>query len=615
MSPTPQNCFDPNCVCRRSTLNDKPSFIRCISPLWWIPAIIALLIVLFFVTPKANAQCDLDFNNDGEVSQADIDAFLRVSSEGPCYVLNDGTEDTLAPQCDSIDFNGDGSLFDPQDFEQFAAAFAGGPCPDGWYPVPKWHDQVRIWLAPSYGSDSNSGYKREQAVATSVKAYMLVQEAAYANRPWAVLIPRGEVVRDQFIITPDGNVVHGGILGQYGAWAHSGSGGKPGYIAADPNDDPSLPRPKIIAYGAGGGGSGFRGYCGNVRIISLEFEGNGIGDGVCFIGKGSDGRNDIVVSDVLVKSFAGGFAFKSESKADPMKRVVVSRSASKWCYNAAGHGQGSFASCVDGMVWDTVTLLQNGWNEQQGDPRDVYCHNYYGVSNSENVRWINSVSVEAAATNWQFRGGKQDADGCVSINGPLGVTFGHAQAEADDDAAGSLTNSLVIGGGNIGPEPRSLSIGVNRAAGVRVTNNIIWRDPVEGIAMNTGAAFWLQGAGPNGAHQTWDISSNIIYEPRYNPQGQSLAPIVRDDRAAGSVPSAAAILEDNTILTAIPSDWTQPPSISDYLDRYDVHPTFPQWAGRTFGEMASRNRRGAWRDEFTAQKLIEYWWAGMRPPE
>ena len=80
-------------------------------------------------------------------------------------------------------------------------------------------------------------------------------------------------------------------------------------------------------------------------------------------------------------------------------------------------------------------------------------------------------------------------------------------------------------------------------------------------------------------------------------------------------PSAGAILEDNTILTAIPAEWTQPPSISSYLNRYGVSVFDPQWAGRTFGEMASRNRRGAWRDEFTAQKLIEYWWAGMRPPE
>jgi len=582
----------------RSKLRDEPSPWECIKTLWWIPVIIVTLVVLFFVTPKANAQCDLDFNNDGWVDQGDVEAFLRVSSEGPCAVQNDGvTPDTLAPPCNSIDFNGDGSLFDPQDFEAFTVAMNGGPCPDGWYPIPKWRDQVRIWLAPSYGSDSNSGYKREQALATPLKAYMLVQEAVYANRPWAVLIPRSEVF-------------HGNLTGQYGSWAHSGSGGKPGYIGADPDDDPALPRPKIIA----NGGYGFRGYCGNVRIISLEFEGNGIGDGVHFNGRGSEGRNDIVVSDVLVKSFAGGFAFKSESKADPMKRVVVSRSASKWCYNLSGHGQGSFASCVDGMVWDTVVLQQNGWNVPAGDPRDVYCHNYYGVSNSENVRWINSVSVEPAATAWQFRGGKQDADGCVAINGPLGVTFGHAQAEADDDAAGSLTNSLVIGGGNIGPEPRSLSIGVNRAAGVRITNNIIWRDPVEGLDMNTGAAFWLQG--PN--HQTWDISGNLIYEPRYNPPpvGQSLAPIVRDDRPAGYLPSAAAIIDDNTILTAFPPEWSQhPPSLVDYLGRHDVQVFEPQMAGRTFGELASRNRRGAWRSEFEAGELIKYWRQQMQPDE
>ena len=73
--------------------------------------IIITLVVLFFVTPKAKAQCDLDFNNDGWVDQGDVEAFLRVASESPCAVQNDGvTEDTLAPPCDSIDFNGDGSL-------------------------------------------------------------------------------------------------------------------------------------------------------------------------------------------------------------------------------------------------------------------------------------------------------------------------------------------------------------------------------------------------------------------------------------------------------------------------------------------------------------------------
>lgn len=564
----------------------------------WTPVTIGLIgiligLVLGFLVPSAKAQdaCDLDFTNDGVVDNRDIEAFVRVYSEGPCAVLNDGSVDTLAPPCDSIDFNGDGSLFDPQDLDSFRATYEGGPCPNGWYPIPKWADQVRIWLAPSYGSDSNSGYKREQAVATPVKAYMLVQQAVYANRPWAVLIPRGEVI-------------NGGLRGEYGAWSHGGSGGKPGYIGADPNDDIALPRPYIVAHGE----EGFLGYCGNVRLVSLAFEGNDTGNGVRFFGKGSEGRGNIVISDVLVRDFGGGFVLQGNDKADPMKNVIVSRSASKYCTKANGHAQGSFASCVDGLVWDTVTLQING-------NRDIYCHNYYGVSNSENVTWRNSVSVEAGATGWQCRGGKQDVIGCVAINNPLGVTFGHDQAEVDDDSAGSLIGSLVIGGGDIGtinPQPRSFSVGVNRAAGVQVTGNIIWREAPEGLAMNTGAAFWLQGP----SHQTWNIAGNLIYEPRYNPQGQSLAPIVRDDRAAGSLPSASAIVADNTILTEYGAEWAQhPPSLVDYLGRYDVQVFQPEFAGRTFGEMASRNRRGAWRPEFEAKSLIQYWRDQMRPQD
>lgn len=605
-------CSNPNCVCRspsRSALRDPPAppdptelslreHARFVfSHLWWLVMVIGLLVVAVFCTPKASAQCDLDFTNDGWVDQGDIDAFLRVSSEGPCAVQNDGvTPDTLAPPCDSLDFNNDGSIFDPQDFEMFAAAMAGGPCPDGWYPIPRWRDQLRIWLAPSYGSDTNSGIKRELAVATPERAYMLVQDAMYANRPWAVVIPRGEVIVGRF-------------TGQYGSWAHSGTGGKPGYIGADPDDDPSLPRPKINAQG----GHGFLGYCGNVRIISLEFEGNGVGNGVHVVGRASDGRSDYVVSDVLVSQFAGGFAFQGEDKLDPMKRIVVSRSASKWCYNLNGHAQGSFASCVDGMLWDTVTLHTNGWNEPLGDHRDVFCHNYYGVSNSENVTWRNSVSAEAAATLWQFRGGKQDADGCLGINGPLGVTFGHAQAEPDDDAAGSLTNSLIIGGGDIAGQPRSFSIGINRADGVTIRGNIIWRESIEGMGMGTGAAFWLQG--PD--HQTWDISDNDIYDPRMNVLAPNTAPLFRDDRAVGAVPAASTISSTggNRLWNHQGEDWQSMPSLSTYLDRHGVNVFDPQWAGRTLAELGTRNRRGDWNSAWEARNVNAYWRGEMRPAE
>jgi hypothetical protein len=64
---------------------------------------------------------DLDFNNDGSsFDPQDIEAFLSVFSEGPC-VPGGAT-------CNDIDFNNDGSLFDPCDISSYLTLYAEGPC-------------------------------------------------------------------------------------------------------------------------------------------------------------------------------------------------------------------------------------------------------------------------------------------------------------------------------------------------------------------------------------------------------------------------------------------------------------------------------------------------------
>ncbi len=66
--------------------------------------------------------CDsIDFNNDGSLfDPTDIDAFLSVFSEGPCV--------PPTSTCNDIDFNNDGSLFDPCDIDSFLLVFSEGPC-------------------------------------------------------------------------------------------------------------------------------------------------------------------------------------------------------------------------------------------------------------------------------------------------------------------------------------------------------------------------------------------------------------------------------------------------------------------------------------------------------
>jgi hypothetical protein len=71
--------------------------------------------------PPLGACDSIDFNNDGSLfDPTDIDAFLSVFSEGPCIPAN--------ATCNDIDFNNDTSVFDPQDIDSFLSVFSEGPC-------------------------------------------------------------------------------------------------------------------------------------------------------------------------------------------------------------------------------------------------------------------------------------------------------------------------------------------------------------------------------------------------------------------------------------------------------------------------------------------------------
>ncbi|MFO0856260.1 MAG: hypothetical protein U0640_02745 [Phycisphaerales bacterium] len=79
-------------------------------------------LVSFVATILPPGVCDdIDFNRDGSrFDPVDIDAFLSVYSEGPCL--------PAGAQCRDIDFNNDGSLFDPRDIEAFLSVYSEGPC-------------------------------------------------------------------------------------------------------------------------------------------------------------------------------------------------------------------------------------------------------------------------------------------------------------------------------------------------------------------------------------------------------------------------------------------------------------------------------------------------------
>ncbi len=76
----------------------------------------------FVVAAGQPSTCDsIDFNNDTSLfDPQDIEAFLSVYSEGPCV--------PATATCNDIDFNNDTSLFDPCDISSFLLMYSEGPC-------------------------------------------------------------------------------------------------------------------------------------------------------------------------------------------------------------------------------------------------------------------------------------------------------------------------------------------------------------------------------------------------------------------------------------------------------------------------------------------------------
>ncbi|MFO0858399.1 MAG: hypothetical protein U0640_13720 [Phycisphaerales bacterium] len=72
--------------------------------------------------PECPLICDsIDFNNDFSLfDPQDIEAFLSVYSEGPCIPAEN--------ICNDFDFNNDTGIFDPCDFNSFLLVYSEGPC-------------------------------------------------------------------------------------------------------------------------------------------------------------------------------------------------------------------------------------------------------------------------------------------------------------------------------------------------------------------------------------------------------------------------------------------------------------------------------------------------------
>lgn len=78
--------------------------------------------------PRDDGCASIDFNNDGSIFDPDdLDDFLFVFAESPCPIRIEPTTGESC-ECNSVDTNRDGSIYDPADIDRFLSMLSEGPC-------------------------------------------------------------------------------------------------------------------------------------------------------------------------------------------------------------------------------------------------------------------------------------------------------------------------------------------------------------------------------------------------------------------------------------------------------------------------------------------------------
>ena len=528
------------------------------------------------IIAPAPAACDaLDFNQDGDYpTPADVESFIAANAGQLCA--------TCSPD---LDFNNDGDFPTPQDIEDFARVAAGGPCTpprprdaDGW-PVYPEHPTAPTLYVSARGTDAAAG----------TYAAPLASFAAALAR-----IPDGSPGRVR--VLAEHGPIAGPIGNQYGGIDQSGA--SPTYPLVIESWPPTAPRAVVVVP---------RGRWGvliqhdrpvrHVAIVGIEFRAQRT-DGApcvdCIEDSAPDAglavrvfgsAQDIALVGVAALGLGSGVQIIGQG---PFRAedVTLYRVAIQGGDNT-GHAGGIYATSASVAIEDS-TIDAAGWRPSRPDSASIFEHNIYARSDAR-LRIAGLWSSRAAATAVQLRGGVQIIDDSAAVLSPIGITAGHAQAA--DLWRGTIAGCVVVGGRDIGREPRGFGLGVSRTDGGAVVDNII--GPMLGGSARAG--WWI--AAPIGRAPT--LAGNITTDPAGR--------FVRDDGggiAGGIDPTAGT----NRTATSGPDI-----SVRAYLQSLGIIEPDEPAAVATFAARAVANRRGAWDARFTARAYVA--WARQQRQE
>ena len=333
----------------------------------------------------------------------------------------------------------------------------GAVGPDGWTNLVPTSDTRFVYISSSEGSDSNNGFSKATPVRTLQRGYALLRNGS----PDWLLLKRGDVWVNE----------------QFGRWEKSGRSPEEPMVVGAYGDDSAL-RPRILSPLDQGMMEAMSSASPrNVAFISLAFEPNGrdnAGDpakiGVRWLANQSD---SILFEDCYIAGYKDNFVFQSYPGDFMMSDIKVRRCVIVDAWNTGGHSQGIFATGVDGLLIEECIFDRNGWNPDIPGAEATHFNRNLYLSQNENVVTRANIDARGASGGIQQRtGGIAELN--LSLQNPLGISFGHAENPAENIAGGAIRNNVLLGSRDIADRPRGFGITVGaRSEGVDVYGNIV----------------------------------------------------------------------------------------------------------------------------------------------
>ncbi|MDQ3076614.1 MAG: hypothetical protein M3Q63_00955, partial [bacterium] len=203
----------------------------------------------------------------------------------------------------------------------------------------------------------------------------------------------------------------------------------------------------------------------NVKIIGIQLQGNGSGDGAGISMIGS-GRSNILIEDNIIEKFSKGIsASQYPDNSTPVKNLRINRNVI--VDNSTGsRPQGIYTSNVDGLLIEGNIFDKNGTRCKCS--ASTFDHNIYLQQSNKNVSVKGNIIARASSYGLQLRSGGI-ADNNLFLENPTTLLI---------DQQGKVSNNVVLGSDYFvrdGTKIGGFGIEVNRVRSnnVSVENNIV----------------------------------------------------------------------------------------------------------------------------------------------